>query len=420
MRERGGEFSDQQGHDGLPRGCPQGVDVEGVVLAGVHGWGECVLDSVVPRSLVPIAGSSLIMHTLNWLRDGGVRKVKICANGDSQVLHDWLGTGSPLNLSLDYYEDRMPRGPAGCARDAVIDSSASIFVVVEGTVVPRVDVLDLLSAHRRSGAVLTVVVRQAGAAARNGQQKLEPAGIYVFSRTTLSFIPPRGYQDIKETLIPRLYAAGERVDTYRVNQTEVPRVTSVPGYLAVNQWAVHGLVRGQATLPGYVRLKEALIHESARLNATARFVGPVLIGPRCRIDEDALIIGPAAIGSDSFVGRQAVVSRSVAWSGCQIGAGAVLDQCVLTDGARIDDELIIRETVCLPPRASRAGWAERLRSVWATSRKSKGAGRLASAGRAQGPVAIRTREAARASNTDLKRPGSPPARSASLKERVDE
>jgi NDP-sugar pyrophosphorylase family protein len=120
-------------------------------------------------------------------------------------------------------------------------------------------------------------------------------------------------------------------------------------------------VASESTPDGYVRIKEALIHESARLHVTARFIGPVQIGPQCHIEEDAMIIGPATLGSGCSVGRQAVVSRSVLWSSCRVGAGAILDCCILTDGAEAGPEQALRETVCLarPPRRT---WLDRIRT----------------------------------------------------------
>jgi hypothetical protein len=39
---------------------PDSDRVEGIVLAGVHQWGDCPLEQAVPRPLVPIGHSPLI------------------------------------------------------------------------------------------------------------------------------------------------------------------------------------------------------------------------------------------------------------------------------------------------------------------------------------------------------------------------
>jgi NDP-sugar pyrophosphorylase family protein len=219
-------------------------------------------------------------------------------------------------------------------------------------------------------------------------RRLAPLGVYVFSRSGLGYVLPNGYQDIKETLIPRLYAANEAVRTYVVPGPGMPRVTNAAAYLAVNQWAVERLAAGDSLPDGYVRIQDALIHESARLHATARFIGPVQIGPRCHIEEDASIVGPTTLGAGCVVGRQAVVSRSVLWSSCRVGAGAVLDHCILTDMASVEAQLVLREKVCLARPPCRT-WTDHIRMLLQPLRPPK---RVASFAPSKGSAFLPTRK----------------------------
>jgi NDP-sugar pyrophosphorylase family protein len=132
----------------------------------------------------------------------------------------------------------------------------------------------------------------------------------------------------------------------------------------VSKWAVERLAAEEPAPAGYVRIGEALIHESARLHARARFVGPVLIGPQCHIEEDAMVIGPTSIGEGCVIGRQAVVCRCVLWSSCRVGAGAMLDHCILADGVVVPEYKNVRESICVaePPRVGWAAWIRRLLS----------------------------------------------------------
>ena len=174
-------------------------NVHGVVLAGVHAWGNFALEHALPRPLIPVAGRPLIHHTLSWLRHAGILSASICANSDTSVLRRCLGNGHALSLSLDYYEDVMPRGPAGCARDSVIYNDCSTFVVMDATIVPRIDLLRLVEAHQESKAALTVVVTSSHSDGVRSCALLAPAGIYVFSPPALESIPADGYQDIRST-----------------------------------------------------------------------------------------------------------------------------------------------------------------------------------------------------------------------------
>lgn len=294
----------------------------------------------------------MIEHSLSWFRESGVERAAICANGDTVALREQLGAGHNLGIELDYFEDRMPRGPAGGVRDACAGHGARRVVVVEGSVIPRLDMGDLLHRHDADGAALTVVVSRGAGGARDGAP--EPLGIYVFSADALTHVPARGYQDIKEGLIPRLHAYGERIRSYPVDPWAAPRIRGMSSYMATCKWLLERMLRDETLPAGYEPRGEALVHVSARVEPTAKLVGPVLIGPGCQVGAGAVLIGPSSLGDGCRIGAGATISRSVFWSRCEVSAGAVVNHCLVTDGATVGAGAAVADTICLaePPRRS--------------------------------------------------------------------
>jgi NDP-sugar pyrophosphorylase family protein len=308
-----------------------GTRTHGVVLAGSFPWSDSPLDRLLPRPLLPVAHQPLISYTLRWLRQGGVDDIVVCLNRASRSVRTVMAESGPDLLGLDFYEDALPRGPAGCARDAALASSADTFVVADGATIPVVALADVLRTHRASGATATVVVQ--GEPGRDGATRLsQPAGMYVFERGALEMVPEKGFQDIKENLIPQLYRAGKHVAAHVANSGS-PRVLSAATYIDVNHWAVARMVDHSLTLEGYARSGDALIHETAQVDARARLLGPVLVGPDCKINPGATAIGPVVLGTGCSVAIDAVVSRTVAWNRCLVNARAVVDGCLLADDA---------------------------------------------------------------------------------------
>ncbi len=256
----------------------------------------------------------------------------------------------------------MPRGPAGCARDAVLHHAATTVVVLEGSVIPRIDFAGLVRAHEESGAAVTLVVSHAAPTDADGGG--EPAGIYVFSRAALEHVPAIGYHDIKEGLLPRLHAAGARVATYPVEARAVPRVSGISSYLTANKSAIEELVSRPVFSNGFVRLGEAVVHESVRLAADIRLVGPMLLEPGCRVDAGATLVGPTIVGPDCRIGEGALVSRSILWSGCTVGPGARVDHCILADGAYLRAAEAVHDAVCVLLHRRRSAFLERLATCW--------------------------------------------------------
>jgi mannose-1-phosphate guanylyltransferase len=243
-------------------------------------------------------------------------------------------------------------------------------VVVDGTTLPAVDLAALLHAHFETGAAMTVVVDAccaAGAPCAHssgefpelvGRASVQaPSGVYVFDWRALDLIPERGFYDIKENLIPKLYEVGDMVATFRASGA-TPRVVNASTYLSVNQWTVEQLAERGEELPGYSAFGDLQAHPTARLALDARIVGPVLVGPHARVDSGATIVGPATIGFGATIGAGALVSRSAVWRKSVIGAEAVVDRCVVADHAYVSPKAMLMGTVAaeLAPSRVNARW----------------------------------------------------------------
>ncbi|HEU4642417.1 MAG TPA: NDP-sugar synthase [Gemmatimonadaceae bacterium] len=307
----------------------------GIVLAGSHHWGNGSFEHVLRGPLLPVAQTPIICYPLGWLRAGGVREVKICANSNTGAVRDLLGRGGALAMALDYYEDGTPRGPAGCARDAARLSEADTFVVVEGALIPSLDLRALLRRHRESGAAVTVVVElDRRKRALGSENPRFPGGIYVVDRRVLHEVAPTGYHDIKEGLLERLYVRGERVLMCEA-QGITPRVLDYATYMSVSRWMIGRTVDHPDFLPEFVREGQLLRHPSARVDATAQVIGPVIVGRNAHVGEGAVIVGPTTVGTGSTVEAGVLLSRSVVWPSCLIGAGAIVDASFLGAGITV-------------------------------------------------------------------------------------
>jgi NDP-sugar pyrophosphorylase family protein len=304
----------------------------------------------------------LASYAIRWLKEGGIGAATVCANIGSRALRARLASQTPPGMELTFQEDPTPRGPAGCVRDAWSGSDAETVVVVDGTTIPVVDLQAVLDAHFKTGAAMTVVVDETPTACatcrsrwcancsgplpsqvgRPGVQT--PSGVYVFDRRAFDLVPERGFLDIKENLIPKLYEAGELVATFGV-PAATPRVINASTYLSVNQWTVEQLAEKGEELPGYFALGDLQAHPTARLALDAVIVGPVLVGPQVRVDSGATIVGPATIGFGATIGAGALVSRSAVWRKSVIGAEAVVDRCVVADQAYVPAKAVLMGTV---------------------------------------------------------------------------
>jgi len=339
------------------------VSVEGVVLAGIHTWGQCVLEYAACWPIMPVAGRPLMEHHLRSLREAGIQMNHICANSHTRQICGLYKDGSAMGLDLHYYEDPMPRGPGGCIRDVIAQSSASTFVSVDASLLPQISLTEIIKDHLSSGAIMTVVAAASGSQDADAEHRhLQPCGIYVFSREIINYIPTVGYQDIKEVLIPRLYTQKIPVRVHMIEHCQSRQVRGVVSYLAANKWFIARQMRQNILSEGYTIQSRAAIHHSARVHASARVIGPVVIGANCRIDRDAVIVGPTVIGDGCHVGEGAVINGAVIWSKCCIGTASILYDCILTDNTTIEPWTILRNTACIPDASQRFGDLQDIKS----------------------------------------------------------
>ena len=336
-------------HGGAGLATVVGSRVQGIILAGVHSWGHGALERVTCRPLLPIASRPLLARVAEWLGEAGVKEACVCGNSDTPRLRRCLGSGESVGLRLRYYEDDMPRGPAGCVHDAAKLGNGALLVVVEGTIVPRVDLSAVLRAHQQTDAALTMVVADDSGAGCASLEAGEPLGIYVISSSALEHVPAAGYQDLKEVLIPRLYDAGERVATFAVSADLAPRVTGAASYLAVSSWAIKRMGMEAAWQEGYRLVGESWVHHTAQVSDDARLIGSVMIGADSVVGPGAMLIGPTLIGAGCRVDGGVVVSRTVVWDRCQLRQGAIIDHSILTDDTIIGEQEIVRNTLWASP-----------------------------------------------------------------------
>ena len=327
------------------------VLTSGIVLAGTFPWANSAFDRLSPRPLVPVAQRPLIAFSLSWLRSAGICNVIVCGNRNSRALQSNVMQQFASDLQTTYIEDQMPRGAAGCVRDAGMSSDSQTFVITDGACVPDLNLDELLRAHGESGAAATVVVHEQPR--RPGQVALPvPVGVYVFDRRVIELIAAHGFVDIKEHLIPDLVRAGEPIATFVVTSV-MPRVLNAETYLAVNEFATQLLVTGWATLDGYDLHGESLIHRDASVSRDVTFVGPVMVGAGAAIESGAVIVGPTSIGLDVTVGAGALVSRSSLWRRSHVLSNAVVDRSIVADDGVVGPhQRAYRAIVAHAPRRS--------------------------------------------------------------------
>lgn len=302
-----------------------GRNVGGIVLAGTYHWSGSPFEELKARPLLPVVLRPIIGHVLQWIDKSGISETTICANGSTSALQRHFESGYSSTLALRYHEDGTPRGAAGCVKDAANQSEADTFVVTDGASIPTSDIRDLVAHHIDRQAELTVVAHKR-LPSGSSTPEYYPTGTFVFDRSVLDSIPATSFHDIKESLIPRLYREGRRIELFEVGDMS-PRVRNAESYLALNRWM----------LERFATSAELVTHPTAWIDKSATIIGPVVLGAGVRVHGSATIVGPSVIGAGTTVRSGATVARSITWDDCVIGERSFVDQCVVAERAAVGD-----------------------------------------------------------------------------------
>lgn len=304
-------------------------DVAAIILAGELGPAQNSLSPAGPRSLLTLGHSRWLHLVFERCIRAEVTSIALCVNGLNprlvEELHAWVE-----RLDLRVLVDCVPRGSAGCCRDAADQFDAGTFLVIEGSTLPRFELAALLEHHRAEEAAVTLAV-----SVGDDPRRARPVGVSVLSRESLLQVPAVGFQDLKEGLITRLLAARRKSAAWMIDGA-CPRIRDLDTYLHAQRFVLEDAVAsGVGTFDAWCsspRLSDA----PADRWPGVEFVGPVMVSADARVAPGAAVIGPAVIGPASRIDAGAVVAGSVVREDAVIGSGSLIRHSLLLPGARVE------------------------------------------------------------------------------------
>jgi len=312
--------------------------IQAVILAASRDFGRCPIASLLPVSMWPVVGQLAIERVLKRLETEGIREVCICS--EEEVGRFEAIKNNVDGMRLEFLEEPLRVGTAGCIREAAKKSKEDIIVVIPASVVYTPNIKDLVNAHIELKADLTAVFNPD----RDNDFSGSPTGIYVCGRSILEHIPPDGYYDIKEGLIPELVRRGKVVKFHQLSRN-VGNFRDGPGYLQ----AVSDYLQDAKSIDDEIRV---WIDESADIDSSARLIGPVVIMAGVEVAKNAVIFGPAVIGRNCRIGKGSAILNSVLWNGASTGENCEVSNCLLDYKVNIADNTVVRDKVIAFERAS--------------------------------------------------------------------
>jgi NDP-sugar pyrophosphorylase family protein len=267
------------------------------------------LTDVRAKPAIPVAGDAMVRRIIAWLVAREVVDLVLNLHHLPHTITAVVGDGSDMGAHVRYsWEQPRVLGSAGGPKTALPILGSDAFFIVNGDTLTDVDVHDLAATHERSGALVTLALVPNREFDRYG-------GVVLDSNGAVTGFARRGPS--AEGSYHFIGVQMARAEAFRGVEPHVPANTIGGVYdrlFAERPGSVRGYVCDAAfwdvgTVDDYRRTSVEFMKREGQADTS--------IGQRARIDPTARIL------------------RSILWDDVEVGAGAMLEDCIVTDGASI-------------------------------------------------------------------------------------
>jgi NDP-sugar pyrophosphorylase family protein len=240
-----------------------------MILAAGLGTRLRPLTNTIPKPLLPIAGTPLIVWNVLLLKRHGIHDVVINLHHLGPMIEQALGNGSKYGLKIYYSHEPVILGTGGGIKQAECHFSGEPMLVLNGDTLFELDLDALYACHQRRQAAATLVLRSDPDAARWGLVEVDREDRIVRitgrGQTDVGATKPRMFVGI-HILNPRLLRdvpkgrASSIIDAY---VAAIQRGEAVAGYELMGYWSDIGTPERYAqaehdATSGLIRLSERL------------------------------------------------------------------------------------------------------------------------------------------------------------------
>jgi mannose-1-phosphate guanylyltransferase/phosphomannomutase len=347
--------------------------MKAIIIAGGLGTRLRPLTYNTPKPIVPVANRPFVLHQIELLRQHGIDTVILNLHYLSDNIKKILADEKKLGVKICYSIEERPLGTAGAVKNAEEFFDEGPMVVFNGDTLTDINISQIIDFHKKKKARVTLTLTRVedptayGLILTNAEGKVthfieKPsweqistysaegpadtinAGIYILDPKIFRNVPKGVAYSFERQLFPSLLEMGEPIygfvsDRYWMDIGNPSQYRQVHEAILRNEVAVR--IFGTRT-DGKV-----WIGDQAKLDKTAKLLGPAIIGKNVSIGPEAKIKDFTVLGDGVSVGAESTLERTIVWEGTQIGEHVSLKGCIIGFNCVIEDYARVGEGVVL-------------------------------------------------------------------------
>jgi len=328
------------------------------------------------KPMVPILNRPVMEHLLNLLHRHGIGEAAANLHYHPDKIRTYFGDGSAFGVDLRYNLERELLGTAGGSSAFRAFLGSGTFVVVSGDGLTDIDLTAFVAAHRRTGGIASlavkevddpslygVVVHDASGRVTGFQEKPDAGdalsdlcncGIYAFEPEIFDYVPAGVFVDWAKDVFPLLLADDVPFYCWRL-EGYWNDVGNIEQYRLSNFDALLGRVA--LDVPGRQIQPRVWIGQGTQIESGVRVEPPVLIGAGCLVESEAELIGPLIVGDGCVIERGAVLEGMISWDGVKTGRNSHLAGSILGRHVVVHHEAVVSEDAVIGDRTDVAAHA---------------------------------------------------------------
>lgn len=202
------------------------TDCDCIILAGGFGTRLRGVVSDRPKPLALVGDRPFLSILLDMLAAQKIENVVLAVGYKGEMIEDYYAD-SYKNIRISYSYEESPLGTGGAVKQALEHCHSGNILILNGDTYLKMDLNDMLQAHLRSGADVSIAVKEMEDVSRYGsvvldgkrivafkekafyRKSLINGGIYCFKRKTAALFPEKASfsleRDFFEISLEQLY-----------------------------------------------------------------------------------------------------------------------------------------------------------------------------------------------------------------------
>ena len=186
--------------------------MKAMILSGGRGKRLRPLTDTIPKPLIKINGTPLIVWSINYLKKFGITDIILCTGYRSKQIEEYLNKKNNLNCKIDYSVEKEALGTGGAIKKATKKISNKSFIVINGDIITNIDLKKIQTKPNSIAAIQlrtkygTMKIKNNKITQFNEKTSVENIwmnpGIYHLSTNIAKILPKKG--SLEGIIFPKL------------------------------------------------------------------------------------------------------------------------------------------------------------------------------------------------------------------------